>query len=55
MDQPVMVGNGKKKLGFFCYLIRLEHEKCSEMCVWSKIEKLGPFLVKNFKYKKSPF
>jgi hypothetical protein len=30
-----MVGFGQKKLFLkFGYLIRVEHEKCSEMCVW---------------------
>ena len=45
----------------FCYLIQVEHEKCSEMCVWnvsvwnvcSKIEKLGLFLVKKVNIEKS--
>jgi hypothetical protein len=30
-----MVGFGQKKLFLkFCYLIHVENEKCSEMCVW---------------------
>jgi hypothetical protein len=30
-----MVLYGQKKIFFnFCYLNRVEHEKCSEMCVW---------------------
>jgi hypothetical protein len=30
-----MVWFGQKNVfSNFCYLIRVEHEKCSEMCVW---------------------
>jgi hypothetical protein len=30
-----MVSYGQKMFFFnFCYLIRVEHKKCSEMCVW---------------------
>jgi hypothetical protein len=35
MDQPVYGREWPKKVKiFFCYLIRVEHEKCSETCVW---------------------
>jgi hypothetical protein len=39
-----------KELNFFCYLIRVEHEKYSEMRVWivrnGQKLKMGLFLVK---------
>jgi hypothetical protein len=41
----------KNHFSYFCYLIRVEHEKCSEMCVWivgfgQKLRKLGLLLLK---------
>jgi hypothetical protein len=35
---------GQKKIVSYFYLIRVEHEKCSEMCVW--IVRFDPKLKK---------
>jgi hypothetical protein len=48
----------KKCFSYFCYLIRIEHEKCPEMCVWIvrfglKIEKMGLYLEKKTDIEKS--
>jgi hypothetical protein len=50
----------EKNISNFCYLIRVEHEKCSEMCVWivsfgQKIEKMGLLLVKKVNIGKEAF
>jgi hypothetical protein len=36
LAQPSSIANQnvpKETIFYFCYLIRIEHEKCSEMCV----------------------
>ena len=55
-------GRYKSKIIFFqlCYLIRVEHEKCSEMCVWivgfgQILRKLGLFLVEKVDISKSDY